>query len=244
MNKALRDFQVTSLPIRGNNRLTPAEQIDIYANMYFYRIRDSLKENFPAILKIIGENRFHNLITDYLIKYPPTHFSLRYAGQHLPCFIKRHPLARQYPYLSDLCQFEWLLLKAFDSADSPFITLEDLKTIPPEKWERLKLTLVPSSMMKRFDWPVDEIHQKTMKRQGTSSFKKTTKWIRIGRKDMKVHYRGISSSEFKAFSALTKGKSFGEICALNTKHGKLNESANQMALWLKRWIDDGFLKFF
>jgi hypothetical protein len=35
--------------------------------MYFYRLLDAIKEDFPATLKILGDFEFHNLITGYLI---------------------------------------------------------------------------------------------------------------------------------------------------------------------------------
>ena len=36
--------------IAGDDRLSAEERVDIYANMYFYRILDVLKEDFPATL--------------------------------------------------------------------------------------------------------------------------------------------------------------------------------------------------
>ena len=50
--------------------------------MYFYRILDVLKEDFPATLAVLGADNFHNLVTGYLIEYPPQHFSISYAGNH------------------------------------------------------------------------------------------------------------------------------------------------------------------
>ena len=56
----------TSLPIVPSKTLTPVERLEIYANMYFYRILDALKEDFPVLLQSIGEDQFHNLITEGL----------------------------------------------------------------------------------------------------------------------------------------------------------------------------------
>ena len=33
---------------------------------------DVFKEEFPATLALLGEVNFHNLITGYLVDYPPT----------------------------------------------------------------------------------------------------------------------------------------------------------------------------
>ncbi|MGH7820183.1 MAG: HvfC/BufC family peptide modification chaperone, partial [Candidatus Binatia bacterium] len=49
--------------IAGDERLSSIARLDVYANMYFYRILDVLKEDFPALLAVIGDTRFHNLVT-------------------------------------------------------------------------------------------------------------------------------------------------------------------------------------
>jgi hypothetical protein len=49
--------------IGGDSRFSAAERIEIYANMYFYRLLDAIKEDFPASLKILGDSEFHNLVT-------------------------------------------------------------------------------------------------------------------------------------------------------------------------------------
>ena len=146
VEKALQEFPKTVLPIRGDDRLSSVERLDIYANMYFYRIRDALKEDFPAVLKILGEIGFHNLITEYLVLYPSTHYSLRNAGQHLPRFLKKHRFSKKYPYLAELAQMEWALLTAFDASDSKVLTKNELKDVAPEEWSRLNFRLfLPTS---------------------------------------------------------------------------------------------------
>ena len=72
--------------------LSAVERVDIYANMYFYRIRDVLREEFARTVAVIGDDTFHNLITDYLVACRPAHPSLREAGARLPDFLSRHPL--------------------------------------------------------------------------------------------------------------------------------------------------------
>ncbi|HWJ41415.1 MAG TPA: putative DNA-binding domain-containing protein, partial [Candidatus Limnocylindrales bacterium] len=71
---AERELGATGLDaiVLGDDRLSAQARVDIYANMYFYRILDSLKEDFPATLAVLGHDNFHNLITGYILEYPPT----------------------------------------------------------------------------------------------------------------------------------------------------------------------------
>ena len=45
--------------VRGDDRLSAEARVDIYANMYFYRILDALKEDFPATRAVLGGDNFH-----------------------------------------------------------------------------------------------------------------------------------------------------------------------------------------
>src|SRR5208283_4803243 len=48
--------------VLGDERLSAEARVDIYANMYFYRLLDALKEDFPATLTVLGDDNFHNLV--------------------------------------------------------------------------------------------------------------------------------------------------------------------------------------
>ena len=83
----------------SDERLSAVERLDVYANMYFARLLDVVREDFPTVARLLGSASFHNLVTDYLLAHPPTHFSLRYAGAALPGFIAAHALAGEWPTL-------------------------------------------------------------------------------------------------------------------------------------------------
>ncbi|MEA2650048.1 MAG: putative DNA-binding domain, partial [Candidatus Binataceae bacterium] len=40
--------------VAGDDRMTAAERVEIYANGYFYRILEVLKEDYPATLAVGG----------------------------------------------------------------------------------------------------------------------------------------------------------------------------------------------
>src|SRR4029077_20780026 len=77
--------------VRGDERLSAVDHLEIYANAYFYRLLDVLKEEYPAILAVLGNDDFHNLVTGYLLEYPPTEPSVLYAGRYLANFLGGHP---------------------------------------------------------------------------------------------------------------------------------------------------------
>jgi hypothetical protein len=95
-----------NLPAEGNGALvgcdsglSAIERIDIYANMYFYRLLDAIKDDFPATLKILGDVEFHNLITGYLVEYPPSDPSITEASRHLAEFVENSPVLKSQPFV-------------------------------------------------------------------------------------------------------------------------------------------------
>src|SRR5260221_14731664 len=89
---AERELGATGLDaiVLGDDRLSAEARVDIYANMYFYRILDALKEDFPATLAVLGHENFHNMITGYLLEYAPSEPSISECGRHLARFLRDH----------------------------------------------------------------------------------------------------------------------------------------------------------
>ena len=102
------------------------ERLDVYADMYFYRLRDSLSEDFSKVAAWIGPSRFHNLVTDYLLAHPPTSFTLRDLGRALSDFLASHALTREFSGVADLARLEWARLDVFDDADAEPLARADL----------------------------------------------------------------------------------------------------------------------
>ncbi|HEV8267426.1 MAG TPA: DNA-binding domain-containing protein, partial [Thermoanaerobaculia bacterium] len=152
VEKALQDFSSKGDPrvgkleewFQGDERLSAGGRLDIYANMYFFRLRDSLREDFPLTARVLGEDRFHNLVTDYLLVHPSTAPSLRWVGRALPEFLSSHPYGTRRPFLRDLAGLEWARGDAFQAEDVPPFDASVLAALPPERWNDLVLVPVPS----------------------------------------------------------------------------------------------------
>ena len=230
----MKQFPDIVLPIRDSRRMPGWERLDIYANMYFFRILDSLKEDFPGVLKTIGDDRFHHLTTDYLARHFPSHWSLRDVGRFLPSFLKNYSPTKKWPSLSDLARFEWALIEAFDAADAPTLTEEDIKTVRPDRWPGLRFCFVPSCFLMNFSWPVDRILEKAMKGKRLPVRREKTPLV-IWRKNLRVCYRSLPFQEARLLSGIERGESFGALCAgLPT--------APRMASYLRDWLQAGFFR--
>jgi hypothetical protein len=140
-----------SFAIAQSDRMTPSERLDVYANMYFYRLHDCIAQDYPEVLAQIGDAKFHNLITDYLLVHPPSHYSLREAGAALPGFLFDHKLTAETPALADLARLEWARVDVFDDEDARPLDRETFLAASAEDPEAFSFRLIPAARVLSLD---------------------------------------------------------------------------------------------
>ncbi len=131
----------------GDDRLSAVERLEIYANMYFFRIRDVLRDEFPRTAALLGDSTFHDLIVDYLAALPPRHPSLREVGARMPAFLAEHSTARARPWLAELARLERTRLELVDAPDAEALTLDRARAMDPAELVALPLRLVPAHLI-------------------------------------------------------------------------------------------------
>ena len=80
----------------------------------------------------------------YIAAHPSRHPSVRWFGEDLADFLGRTPPYSRTPAAAEMARFEWALGEAFDSPDVAPVTAEALMALPPEAWETLSFTALPS----------------------------------------------------------------------------------------------------
>jgi hypothetical protein len=231
--------------LRAGGRLSPMDRLDIYADMYFYRLRDCLQEDFAAVRAVIGGAAFHNLITDYLLAHPPTHFSLRQAGRNLPAFLDTYAGTAPWPFLGELAALEWAVLDAFDAPDVPPLEITALQALPADQWPELRFDLGPSLQRLHVDWRVDAVLQGVQ--SGAAPAVRAAAplaaptWLRIWRQDLRVFHRPIDAAEAAALDAVLKRESFATVCAAVGELIGEAAGAERMVQILDTWFADGLV---
>src|SRR5271165_6381846 len=104
--------------IKANDRLTSAERLEIYSRSYWFRVLDSLYEDFPGLRAVLGRRPFHRLSQAYLADCPSQSFTLRNLGSRLENWLRRNPAyaGKRVHLALDMVRLEWAHIEAFDSA--------------------------------------------------------------------------------------------------------------------------------
>jgi len=235
------DRSIAESLVRAGGQLSAVERLEVYADMYFYRLRDCLQEDFPALRAVIGNEWFHNLITDYLIAHPPTHFSLRYAGQYLPAFVGTHAVTARWPFAGQLAALEWAIVDAFDAPDASPVERAVMQQMPPGQWPELRFNVTPSLQRLHVDWRVDEVLRCVQGGTVPPVPEAAPTWLRVWRQDLRVFHRPIDAAEATALAALVDGATFATVCG---RVGELigeSAGAERVVRLLDTWFADGLV---
>ncbi|HYD48880.1 MAG TPA: DNA-binding domain-containing protein, partial [Terriglobales bacterium] len=251
--------------VRGDARLGSVERIDIYANMYFFRLLEVLRQDFPVTAAALGEARFHNLVTDYLLAHPPRHFSLRFVGAQLASFVATHSIRADQPYLPDLVAFEWARFDAFDAADAEPLAAEVLAQMPAERWPQLRFELTPSLRRLEVHGPIVALWERSQSSSSSSSVAAAAERagpsccrsfetggaddgeadgptrIRIWRRDFRVRHRITPADDAAALAVISADGTFAEVCELLIESCGEDQVAPRAVALLQQWLADGLL---
>ena len=227
--------------VAGDARLPAIPRLEIYADMYFVRIHDVLGDEYAKTAAALGAASFHGLVLDYLDACRPDHPSMREVGARLPAFLAAHSTTAGRPWLAELAQLERARLELVDSADAEALTLEGLRTLPPERFAALRLQLVPSHALfaTRFDvvplWRSDD--------PGAAVPEPSPTALLVWRRELDVLHRAVDGEEADWLRRLEAGEvSFEELCA-GLGRGRTDEAAAARAFELVgRWTSDGLLR--
>lgn len=233
----------------GSAEVPAVERLDIYANMYFYRLLDCLEEDFPKTRRALGTDRFHNLVTDYLLAHPSGHPSLRFLGRRLPDFLDGHRLRDEAPWIADLARLEWARADLFDAADAPALRRETLAGLPPERAGDARFPLIPAFRLLRLEndagglWKLlDESADGPA--PGREEQRRTAAGpvaMRVWRSGAVVYHRGIDREEAAALDLVLAGEPLARVLQSMAAGRSLARATERAGRLLQGWIDDGIL---
>jgi hypothetical protein len=231
--------------VTGDAERSPEHRLEVYANAYFYRILDCLKEDYAALTAVLGDDYFHDTVVAYLLACPSRHPSIRYVGDRLGNFLAEHPqvapVRERFPFAADLARLEWALQDAFDAPDAVALALEDVARLPPEDWAGLLLRPDASVQLLDLAWPVATL-RRTFEREEPlpepANVPQDPETVLVFRRSESVSYRLVDTDEAEALRAVLRGTQFGNVCEIAALHVGEDEAPGTAARWLARWIAD------
>ena len=223
--------------IRAEDEAAAATRLDVYANMYFFRLLDVLRQDFPALVKLVGDDPFHDLVTGYLLAHPSDNPSLRWVGRHLPDHLIGHALAARFPCAPALARLEWARGEAFDVADAPIATLADVTAATPEAWSAMRLRMQPSMRVIDLDHAVLPLWLAL--ERGSEALPEATVEVTpvvVWRRGFRVYHRSATAGEAACLRGAARGLTFAALCEVLLPHAG-EDTPRQAVGFLRTWLE-------
>ncbi|HEY0481036.1 MAG TPA: DNA-binding domain-containing protein [Kofleriaceae bacterium] len=208
--------------------------VDVYARMYASRLHDTLADDYPKLRVALGDDRFGDVVAQYLRAHPPRSFTLRDTGLDLPAFLRGTAIAPAWA--ADLAALERARIEVFDGADTEPLAQDEVAALGDEL-PGLVLSWVPSSVVVPLAWAVDDLWSAI--EDGEPPFEPTPtsepRVVLVWRRDVAVLHRTLDADEARLASQIAGGAAFAEVCGvLGEIHG---EDASPRAVeLLLRWL--------
>lgn len=221
----------------------------IYYDAYRLRLIDALGTDYEALRAAVGEEAFRAACRAYVEATPSPFRNVRWYGGGLADFLHDTEPWRERPWLADLARFEWTLTLAFDAADAPNVSFQDLASLPPEAWSEVAFHLHPSVHLLALGSNAPAVRKAVDAGEplpGTQTHDSPIDWV-VWRQvfadgfQSPVRFRSLAAPERHALGAAQRGQGFSAICAGVCELVPPEQAPAAVAGWLRTWVDDGLI---
>lgn len=137
--------------LRSTDAVHARERLGLYHRQYWFRLIDSLSEDFPRVRELLGSEAYLAVIERYLHARPPASWTLRHLGAGFADFLRNDPeiAPALRPWAAALATYEYAHMQVFEAAALPAPTDADFAA--------RALTLQPSVLLVAVDRPLSRL---------------------------------------------------------------------------------------
>jgi hypothetical protein len=241
--RGIIDVDLSSLEslMLPSSNLSGRERLDIYAEMYFVRLVESLAEDYPSVQHALGEDAFDAMAIRYLTAHPSTHYRLTPLGRQLADFIATDKSLSHRDFLAQLAQLERTRGILFDAPHDEPLSKEAAQSIPAEAWGDCFFTMIRALELHRFDYPLKEYIDAVLAGESPEIPATNESHVLIWRYDYLVLRAAITPTQFVILSGLQRGLTLGAALDACVDLPDFDPDAlmANLGAWFQEWTSDG-----
>jgi hypothetical protein len=223
--------------------LAKEARLRIYRHAYAARLIEALRDHYPVLHQILGDEDFEAFGAAFVRAHPSVHRSIRWYGREVAQFLRVEPPFAEQPILAEIAAFEWSLAEAFDSADESVLGRAALASVEPGEWGALTFRFHTSLRRLAFEWNTAAVWKAVSAEESPPAPERSAEaveWL-IWRRNLENYFRSLDSLEVIALDAALEGRNFAQICdALATRLPE-DEVPLRAASLIATWLDGGLL---
>jgi hypothetical protein len=226
--------------------LTKEARLGIYRHAYVTRLIEALREYYPVLHQILGDEDFEALAAAFIRAHPSVHRSIRWYGREIAAYLRAEAPFAEQPILAEIARFEWRLAESFDSADAGVLDRAALASVEPAEWSDLTFCFHPSVQRLTLEWNTVAVWKALSVEEAPPAPERSADdvaWL-IWRRNLENYFRSLDLVEATALDAALAGRNFAEVCGALALKVPDDEVPLRAASLIATWLDGGLLTGF
>jgi len=217
-----------------------AARVAVYVDGYPARIREALRETFPAVAQILGDGSFAAFADRYAKDVPADLQNLNLVGAALPGYLESDRVSGDLPFLPALAELEWAVDRCFHADLLPPFDPSACSEWSLDDWAGAKVGFQPGLALVCAPWPLRELRETARCERAEIDVDLVDRpdQVLVYRRDFDVVVESIEAVEADAVAALQSGELLGEVIAKLAGSGAEPEA---VAGYFGRWASLGLV---
>lgn len=219
---------------------SPESRLYVYQHAYVARLVEILCEDYDTTWTFLGDEMFYDLAKGFVTKYPSNTPNARWFSHRFPQFLAEEQIGQDAPALVEIARMERALADAFDAADDPIFTRENLAEVAATGIENASLTLHPSVTLIRCETNSYDIFKALRGEETPPPMANAVepRWALIWRRDMTCRHMELDAEQGALLDLALQGHNFVRLCEFAVSLGDPDTAAVRMAGYLGQWIEN------
>lgn len=218
---------------------TAEQRVQIYADMYLWRLVDALRSDFPKVSALLGDQLFYSTAAAYVRAHPSQHPSVSMFGRHFAEFLSHYePALHVRCDIASLAQLEWARTMVFDDADPAPIGTEGLAPLGAT-FVQARLRLTEALRVITSTYSITHVWHTIENNLEVSPVVAEAQTVAVWRKEFSVLHSAVNAAEAKALALAMAGETLGEVCEAFAECDNPSEMAFTT---LSSWFADGWVE--
>jgi hypothetical protein len=190
------------LPIRAATAARAESGLAVYRNNVVSGLSKVVAARFPAVRRLLGEDRFLEAVRRFIAAEPPRSPFLLDYGDAFPQFLRR---LGDDACTADIADLEAARGKAYHAADAVSLPPQAFAAIPAERLAGLRLTFHPSVSLLQSRFPIVSLWQANRDAGGVAMPQQRLEAALIARPMLEVEVWNLPPGGFTLLTALRRG---------------------------------------
>jgi len=220
--------------IRVPSEADSAARVAVYVQGYPARIREALRETFPAVAHILGDGSFAAFADRYAGELPADLRNLNLVGADLPAYLESDRVSDALPFLPALAELEWAVDRCFHAEFLPAFEPSTCSGWSLGDWERARIAFQPGLGLVCAPWPLRELRETHRCERSEIDVDVVDRHdqVLVYRRGFDVVVESIEADEAELIASLRDGELLGEVTEKLAASGAEPES---VVAYFGRW---------